>query len=27
MQSVFHAVPFRRVLSAGRQGAQEGRKP
>lgn len=26
MQTVFHAVPFRRVLSAGRQGVQEGRK-
>ena len=27
MQTVFHAVPFRRVLNPGRQGAQEGRKP
>lgn len=27
MQTVFHGVPFRRVLRGGRQGAQEGRKP
>jgi hypothetical protein len=26
MHTVFHAVPFRRVLSANGQGAQEGRK-
>ena len=27
MHSVFHAVPFRRVLNANGQSAQEGRKP
>jgi small-conductance mechanosensitive channel/CRP-like cAMP-binding protein len=27
MQTVFHAAPFQRVLRAGRQGVQEGRKP
>ena len=27
IQTVFRAVPFRRVLSAGRQGAQEEREP